>query len=132
MLANNFMSSAALDIIDQEFEGLVKVLGMLERGELRHVPHHKPSSKKGNGFRMADWDCGSAACIGGWIERITKIRFYSGEYSPALEQLYFPEDPGDDENSPYDANTEQAARAVRNFLTYGQPRWREVMAHGTT
>jgi hypothetical protein len=34
MLANNFMTPSALGLSDVEFESLVKVLGMLERGDI--------------------------------------------------------------------------------------------------
>lgn len=35
MLAQNFKTAADLDLADAEFEALVKVLGMLERGEIK-------------------------------------------------------------------------------------------------
>ena len=37
MLMQNFMAAEDLDLTDQEHAALAKVLGMLERGEMKHV-----------------------------------------------------------------------------------------------
>lgn len=126
MLAQNFKTPADLKITDAEFDALAKVLGMLERDELQHV---KPLQNVPNGFNMADWHykqhCGSACCIGGWVQRLFKIDLAPcGGKTPALDRLFYPHQPGTRLSQ---ITTAQAAVAVRNYLTHGEPRWEEAL-----
>lgn len=129
MLAQNFKTPMALDIQDWEFEALLKVLGMLERGELRHVePGCSISSYQFSGqFNMALWvadnDCGTVACIGGTASLIAGRKIRSRE-TPGLCGLFYPCLKTDWAK----ITTEQAAIAVRNYLTHGEARWAEVMS----
>lgn len=133
MLAQNFKTPADLGLIDIEFEALVKVLGMLERDELVHYPIPvkdwnivlKPQKHRENWFHMNCWlwerDCGTIHCIGGWAEAIMGQKFQSR--TPERTALFFP-----DEKKGYDATPSQAAIALRNYLTFGEPRWSEAIA----
>jgi hypothetical protein len=137
---SNFLSAEELKIDDWEHAGLVEVMRRLERGELRHiVPEHERHStyQTPDGFNMA-FDgvgaFGTVACIGGWVARTAGMRaeVHVQNIRPGdpLEPLYYPtelSDPHDDRRLWYKITTEQAAAAIRNFLTTGAPRWLEVV-----
>lgn len=129
MLAQNFKRPTDLEITDAEFEALVKVLGMLERGELKHCDGDRPETQKIKmGFRMStaqcDTACGTAGCIGGWaasVMGINPMTYVHCDHSPGLYSLYwgYPRS---------NVTPEQGAIALRNFLTHGEPRWAEARA----
>jgi hypothetical protein len=141
MLAQNFKTPADLKIEDRWFEALVKLLGMLERGELRHTPTSqiKPLCDERvrpevGLFNMNRWSvkfqCGTVCCLGGTAEAIGGFRFSA--MPEALTHLFHP---GHDGWSilhrigGYETiTTEQAAIALRNYLTFGEPRWAEALA----
>lgn len=131
MLAQNFKTATDLGITEIEIESLIKVLGMLERGELNHAP-----SGEDPGFNMGaphiQLSCGTVGCIAGWARYIS-----GGEAFPwanrasafqiggnSINELFVP--------SNYVAylsriRPDQAAIALRNFLTFGEPRWEEAL-----
>jgi hypothetical protein len=137
MLANNFMTPSALGISDVEFDALVKVLGMLERGE---IPEDQFT------MRRVHHPCRTPACICGWANYVSggsafplyppsrPLMFANGgAYGPRwrdmphrLRELFGyggrPADPV------YSATPSQAAIALRNFLTHGDARWSEAFA----
>lgn len=146
MLAQNFKTPAELDIPEEDFWALVKVLGMLEREEFCFDPCF---TKRGLGFSPMPIgketffmgtlgktnECGTIACIGGWVAIMTgKSDFDADEYvcNPPgkLYQLFWP---GDTEcQNGYIATPSQAAIALRNYLTDGEPRWAEALAASDT
>lgn len=118
-----YMTAEALGIDPNEHQALIAVLGKLERGELRHVPAYGEAYDEFGdacGFNMFNWDCDSVCCIGGWAEHMMSSEFSMVE--GALFRLFFPE--GDRKSMTPD----QAAQALRNYLTQGEPRWTEVLA----
>src|SRR5438046_472165 len=68
MLARSFLSATDLGIQEDEKAVLIKILGMLERGELVATDARCPTVR--NGFNMArvrvETECGTACCIMGW------------------------------------------------------------------
>jgi hypothetical protein len=136
MLANNFMTPSALGISDVEFDSLVRVLGMLERGE---IPEDEFN------MRRVQHPCRTPACLCGWANHVSGGRAFplqqhprptmfsnGGAYGPSwrdfprqLRELFGyggrPTDPI------YVATPSQAAIALRNFLTSGEPRWGEAL-----
>lgn len=126
MLARNFKTAKSLGITDQEISALIKVLGMLERGDLRDVDQDESCN---NGFNMGTqgFGCGTPACIGGWVATIMDVpqMMYVDDYmesrrKPAgITSLYW---------GTLDASVQEAALALRNFLTEGHPRWSSVFA----
>lgn len=128
MLAQNFMTAADLGILDIEHAALIKVLGMLERGELVDVDQQM---KCENGFNIGTQGqgCGTPACIGGWAatlmdrEQISYVDSYMpdfgdgprGAYASPLSKLYW--------GYPAGATVATAAIALRSTLTTGDPRW---------
>lgn len=115
MLAQNFKTPADLEISDDEFDALAKVLGMLEREEIRR-----------DDFDM-DWPdgCGAPCCILGHARRLGAFRDeWLGGMPAAHCALFAPVT-----RVRYSTITpDQAAIALRNFLTHGEPRWQEALA----
>jgi hypothetical protein len=133
MLAQNF--NKARDISDAEFEAAVKLLGMLERGELKNhyclqqidgTRRYNPQIPNGFDMQCAGLrtDCGTVACIGGWMailmDRDMATYVYSISPESSLWKLFW----SCTDNA---LSTEKAATAVRNYLTFGNPRWDEVL-----
>lgn len=144
MLAQNFKSPADLRITAAEFGGLIQVLGMLERDEVKHVPVEDTMFKNGdlpvltkdflfnmdNIYTVAA--CGTAACIAGTSDLFCGTKFMAEDFClrdnlpEQLLQLFCPNTYGNVRWA--DITTEQAATALRNYLTNGEPRWEEVLA----
>jgi hypothetical protein len=138
MLANNFMTPSALGISDVEFDSLAKVLGMLERGE---IPDDQFT------MRRVQHPCRTPACLCGWANHVSAGRAFPlhatysrltvftttatygprwSELAPQVKHLFgFGGRPAD---PVYAASPSQAAIALRNFLTHGEPRWAEALA----
>ena len=134
------MSAAELKIPSEAgYQGLITFLGMLERGE---VPHWKSQSDAKVKLNMAAWisndewlGCGTVCCIGGAVEYLTGVYLLSEAHVP-LEELFYPFTTGLDGHPKVDQfsvgrylsiTPEQAARALRSYLTTGHPRWSEVL-----
>jgi hypothetical protein len=128
MLAQYFQTPQKLGLSDRSYKAHIKVLGMLERGEMRHAAGPIP-----NGFNMTDCgtftECGSVACIGGWaaffLGRKNTISYVSSAKG-ARGRLYYPR--YDHPVQARNITVEQAAIALRNYLTFGEPCWGEVLA----
>lgn len=132
MLAQNFMTAADLKITDHEYASLISVLNMLERGELVHIDSNKPN-KGGtpNGFNMSEYWCETYGCIAGWADHLHATNFIQRSKKAllprGLDELFRP---GRYEIPPCgyaDIDVAQAAHALRNYLTLGDPRWEEAL-----
>lgn len=140
MLAQNFKTPAELGKTADEFDALVKVLGMLEREECEFVPgdfyenRHKPLPKVGFSMSVVfeTKHCGTVGCIVGWA------RHFGGKYVFAC--------PRDEQNREWQNwmqliappnwregkyTAAQSAIALRNYLTHGQPNWAEALEAGS-
>jgi hypothetical protein len=130
MLAQNLKTAADLGISETEFDALAKVLGMLERGEVKHVP---AGTRGDDGFNMTYYGhCGTTQCIAGWADAIADTRLcgkHAYELPEQLDVLLW--GPGYSINTDItnnDVSVDQAAIALRNYLTHGEPRWAEALA----
>jgi hypothetical protein len=134
MLAQNFKTPADLKITDKEFEALVKVLGMLERGEIKGTPDGFDKNltfEDGEptmfymAATMVSSDCGTACCFRGWAQHIGGPRVFnpSPRISDPAGKLFYPFCGGISLRDPA-----KGAIVLRNFLTFGEPRWAEVLA----
>lgn len=141
MLAQSFKTAQELGLTNHEFESLVSLLGMLERGEFKYIPHESitsdiwPPPDKELGtlpipFNMGNYyassECGTVVCLAGASDSIFDTRFVyksTGAYEQnKLYDLFHPSVQGRDEVTP-----DEAAIALRNFLTLGDPRWVEII-----
>lgn len=141
MLMQNFKPHVDLGITDAEQVALVKVLGMLERDEIRHAPidpirreyARKPRAVKNIGFNMqyvfGRTHCGTAACIAGSCDLLFGTKFSSAnqlrDLPTHLEQLFCPTDIT---TAWSDITPAQAAAALRSYLTTGEANWDEAIS----
>lgn len=144
MLSQQFLPATKLGVSEPERTALIHVLGMLERREVVHVPLSEemlalgivtgdpPMVGRPNGFSMGpyiyrDGNCGTAACMAGWAhissnnavfgnKRIVDICL-KGKGPAALADLFTARHK--------DRTVEEAAVALRNYLTLGEARWDE-------
>lgn len=126
MLAQNFKSATDLRIEDRELDALIKVLGMLERGELKDAK--SPNEQGENLFHMGEWGngCGTAACIGGYVAMLLRqdqAEYVAHRHSASLHDLFWGKGSFRD-----GAKTHQAAAALRSYLTTGEANWAEALA----
>lgn len=114
MLAQNFKSAADLEITDAEHRSLVLVMGMFERGEIPAIQFHMAS--------VESW-CGSRACIMGWCQRVSGDDVFDSpigfKHSPLYHGLFM----FGDGRRYHTSSTQQAATALRSYLTTGDARW---------
>lgn len=136
MLAQNFLDSTALGISEVERNALIKVLGALEREEIPDLDRRAAHTfvpllrrQKLKFFYMplsrVNTDCGTAGCIRGHAEWLTNDdTMFEGvvqrDRGDPLHDLFYP-------SQGIDAKAHQAASALRNFLTLGEPRWGEAL-----
>jgi hypothetical protein len=131
MLARSFLTAADLGISEIEHDALIKVLHMLERGELKHRPDNPSISTIPNAFSMGHWgrkeDCGSIGCIRGWARFVANDdTLFARPVPDAVYGLFTVEDIHD---KPWtDITPAEAAHAVSNYLTTGASRWKSVLA----
>jgi hypothetical protein len=128
MLAQNFRTAAELGLSDQEHCALIKVLGMLDRQEI--------SRRLLQMEHVGDPGCGTPGCLLGWARAVTKdYDLFSGiwdltdGYSRIHELFAFAGiDPLAFKGRRSAITPAQAAIALRNYLTTGEPRWKEAVA----
>jgi hypothetical protein len=137
MLAQSFQSAAELEISEAQKDALIKTLKLLETGKLTHAPignDYYPNTGQFTGqFNMNHWNsvhpCGTVACIGGTAEMIGGVSFTEtvrrNGYDGQLYRLFMPNLPDAQWNH---ITPEQAARALRSYLTTGDAKWAEAVA----
>lgn len=134
MLAQNFKTADELKISEEELSAAISVLGMFERGEIVHQTPisnfrdwdaETPIAKRS--FNMAcsgvQADCGTIACIGGWMAVLMGyqgkgINAYvnSTRADSTLYPLFWL-------RTDIRITADQAATALRSYLTTGDARW---------
>ena len=144
MLAQAFLTAADLGLTEAEHQAFVTTLGLMERGELQHTDTSNVNDvteyydirdglpKFTGHFSLAQWitgyQCGTVACIGGTAELVGKLALHqisqkcNGD-NPELNELCYPS--GDFEYE--DVTVEQAAIALRSYLTTGKANWAEAL-----
>lgn len=142
MLAKSFLTYKELGITEREHQAFITLLGMLERGEITHEFDASCYGREKMFFNMNDpyrpkyttlgYRCGTVACIGGWAAHLMGLGdphgYVNGGYgSSRLRTLFFPTIEVPDAS--YDEiTTEQAAQALRNYLTRGGAHWAEILS----
>lgn len=143
---NYFKELVELRISENDFSALVKVMEVLREGKIPYTPIDgdvvgRPLPGK-DGFNMRWWDtmeflaettedfqvkkdqeCGTCCCIGGWANKFgASFNQYRNNRNEMLDRLFYP-----DVEEAFDATPEQAAQAIENYLTHGDPLWEEVI-----
>lgn len=135
MLMQNFKSAVDLGISEPQRDALQKTLVLLETGKLKFAPaglSPDNSSSEFTGHFNMQWfnkrdECGTVCCICGTAELIGDVEFGPLKYElNDLNALFF----GDGKTSVplYDIRPEQAARALRSYLTTGDANWKDACA----
>ncbi len=131
MLAQNFKTAKELGLADVEVEALVTVLRMLEREDIAREEFHMGH------FRH---ECRTPACICGWAHHISGGKAFpelsARQQGPIILYRRVSDSPSIIElfrltatsGSGGEITPAQAAIALRNYLTCGEPRWTEAMA----
>jgi hypothetical protein len=128
VLAQNFKTAQELGLADVEHAALITVLRMLERGDIAAAEFHMGH------FRH---ECRTPACICGWAYHVSGGRAFpelTAQCGPVL--LYRRVSKSLTElfrltaarGSGGEISPGQAAIALRNYLTHGEPRWDEATA----
>jgi hypothetical protein len=128
MLARSFLSARDLGISEVEREALVATLFAFERGEIETFT-----------MRHFKEECGTPACICGWANHFSDGRAFaevstmSGMLAAKRLHARLPKELQylfDIQGLPQrtGATRAQAAAALANYLTLGEPRWDEVTA----
>lgn len=136
MLAPSFKTAAELGLTDKQHKALHDTLDLMEAGEIEHVSEFggPPYEWTGHRFNMGLWfcpadsSCGSVGCIGGTAEFLAQDNnLFDGIEcaDPSLYALFYP---GANVVYNYNAITvAQAAHALRNYLTIGEPCWDQCL-----
>lgn len=138
MLAQSFKSATDLGITEVEVQSLIKVLGMLERGEIATYDFgkHEMISMGRWITQAADDECGTVACICGWAYTISKGRAFPevtlGGIKTTKALMCRIDKPtsrlfGIQQLLP-EVTAPQAAMALRSYLTTGEARWDLALA----
>lgn len=139
MLAQSFKSADELGISEMQKDALAKTLVLLETGRLTHAPSpvretdgYRESDEFTGHFNMARWraaeECGTVCCIAGTAELVGTVTFDPDcDDNEALFDLFWVGDSqfGGDISH---ITPEQAARALRSYLTTGKARWDLALA----
>jgi hypothetical protein len=133
-MSMNFMTPEQLSITAPQHAALVKTLALMETGKMLHVNKERISEKAGEvftgHFNMNVWNrvshCGTVCCIGGTAELVGNTLFPI-PINVQLEDLFYPP-VAECRYETYDNITvEEAAQALRNYLTGGDPMWWQVL-----
>jgi hypothetical protein len=130
VLAQSFKTAAELGLAQVEVQALIAVLRMLERGDITHDEFHMGHFKH---------ECKTPACICGWAHHVSGGRAFpelAAKVGPMIVYRRFNESPAvitlfrltSTRGSGGDITPAQAAVALRNYLTEGEPRWEEALA----
>ena len=144
MLAQNFKTASDLEITEKQKQALIKTLVLFETDRMNSFdcsadsidwPNAYDPAFTGN-FNMRFWSvahpsCGTVACIGGTAEIIGDVSFDGWMNNDSLRQLFCPggeEEPITVVHARLNKITpRQAATALRNYLTTGEPNWGEIL-----
>lgn len=110
MLQQNFKTAAELSLPPATYEGAIKVLKMLERGEIKPEQF---TMVVGHRVRQVNGELHNQSCIAGWVHQVTNKVPCGLPYS-----LVCPPDYQHDKYS-----LEQATHALRSYLVTGTPDW---------
>lgn len=139
MLMQTFLSATELGIPEVEKDALIKVLGMLERGEIdeKHFDMTKFIEK---------YECGTVGCLCGWAHEVSNgeafpelkdssgpptvlmaLRSSLADRLPhSLKRIFWIGRPV--LTMPHDTGPDRAAQVLRTYLATGKDTWFEIPA----
>lgn len=122
MLAKTFKTANELNVTQEMYDALRKVLENLESGKLKHTSDWRPTEKYGFNMNVifVEGHCGTAGCILGWASHYTGKDHCLLEFeNKGLHGLFYPDCILDYVNM----STQDAAYALRKFLETGVISW---------
>ncbi len=134
-LPTTYKTAEELKISEKEHTALQQVMQMLESGEIaerdlyQHLVHQTKPKVLHMGSTRCSTACGTAACIGGWVAILTDEENID-EYVWGQNWLNNPRAPLHNlywQHTRGRTTTAQAAQAIKNFLTTGDPNWASVL-----
>lgn len=140
---SEYMSAENLRIAEHTRDALIWVLGMLEAGELEQWKGMTAGNKFDMGTAARRTGCGTAGCIAGWAsihmqgikpnaagiyimteEQADIASDFCADAHGDLARLFYAMDlTGRNSFSLDEVRPDQAAKALRNYLTTGRPSW---------
>lgn len=142
-----FLTAEQLGIPEDEYQALLKVLRMLETGELEYISQeevqahifgsHLELSKKKRYFNISYWHssnwsegsmtypknkCGTVGCIGGWAEAFLGKKM-SLRNNRAFNDLFFPRGVLGPNKVTGELTADRCIKAMRAKLTTGKADW---------
>lgn len=136
MLTANWKAAAELGLSDHEHAALIGVLRRMEAGELKLQPDLRWTLKDRHherrycglfnmGCFALDTACGTVACIAGTADLLYGTDFTGTtlQTDGARGELFFAPLPSADRST---ITVAEAAWALRNYLTRGEPDWHEI------
>ncbi len=131
------LSHTELNISFAELGALLGARAMLKHEVLVHSTRARPVDDV-HAFNMEIAcnveNCGSVACIGGTMAMIMCMEeldakwYVSKKSSGALRRLFYPTDEPGVCVSYCHITAKQSIKAIDNFLTTGEPKWKQVLA----
>lgn len=113
---DGFKTACQLGLRKADYEALIETLGRFERG--------KVSSLLFDMHNIGAPELGVAGCICGWV-RVKHPQAFPHWITNNIVNLFsFPSN----SHSGWRAKPQQAAVAIRNYLTTADPKWNEVMS----
>jgi hypothetical protein len=130
VLAQNIKTAKELGLAEVEVQALVIVLRMLEREDIKREAFHMGH------FRH---ECRTPSCICGWAHHLSGGKAFpelSAHHGPIILYRRLSHSPSTIDlfrltaarGSGGEITPAQAAIALRNYLTLGEPRWAEATA----
>ena len=132
MSNRKLLTAEQLGITQAEYEALLSVRDDLANGRLCHISLKKLEALMESAdydwyesdatmFNMHEWSCGTAACIGGWMElKLGNRGYFASDHRQSEKSLndLFYKFPGFNSQDK-DPTPEEAVRAIDRYLTNG-------------
>lgn len=123
----SFKTAEELELVPQFYEGLIRTLVLLEAGEIEYQDARISviATPEGlTGLNMGHHACGAVGCFLGWGQKLGGMRFRDVPTIRATHSFVSLVRPRDWHSNPSQYTPERCAKALRSYLTTGEPDWR--------
>ena len=127
LMKTPYLTSNDLGIDEKIYKALLEVKRQLDKGFI------EPGQFCMGVVRTHPMECGTIACIGGWVGINLNLGVQAthrmvASASGSIRKLYFPDEIRSYHvDDAYRATSSQASEAINNYLILGDPKWQEVM-----
>lgn len=122
----SFKTAEELELVPQFYEGLIRTLVLLEAGEIEYqVSRTSVATTDGlTGLNMGHHACGTVGCFLGWGQKLGGLKFCDACSTRSTDPFVRLIKPKDWHSNPSQYTPERCAKALRAYLTTGEPDWR--------